>query len=63
MSVKMARSGPRSPFGLREVTVAVPTSPLYFRKARKARIFMPEVQLNVAIMIGGAGKPSGSVES
>ncbi len=40
MPGKMARSGPRPPFGLREVTVAVRTSRLYCRKARKAQIFM-----------------------
>ena len=41
MPGKMARSGPRPPFEQREVTVAVRTSRLYCRKARKARIFMP----------------------
>ena len=38
---KMARSDPRPPFRLPEVTVAVRTSRLYCRKAGKARIITP----------------------
>ena len=42
MPGKMARSGPRPPFGLREVTVVVRTSLLSCRKARNTRIFMSD---------------------
>jgi hypothetical protein len=41
MPGKMARSAPRSPFGLAEVRVAVRTSRMSSRQAGKARIFMP----------------------
>jgi hypothetical protein len=41
MQGKMARRDPRPPFGLLEVTVAVRTSRLSYRKAGKTRIFSP----------------------
>src|SRR5450830_1382613 len=41
MPAKMARSAPRPPFGLPEVTVAVRTSLLSCRKAGKTPIFTP----------------------
>jgi hypothetical protein len=41
MQGKMARPDPRPPFGLLEVTVAVRTSRLSYRKAGKTRIFSP----------------------
>ena len=41
MPAKIARSAPRPPFGLPEVSVAVRTSRLSCRKAGKARIFTP----------------------
>jgi hypothetical protein len=37
----MARSAPRPPFGLPELTVAVRTSLLSSRKAGKTRVFTP----------------------
>jgi hypothetical protein len=41
MPAKMARSAPRPPFGLPELTIAVHTSLLSCRKARKTRVFTP----------------------
>jgi len=41
MSAKMARSVPRPPFGLTELTVAVRTSLLSCRKTGKTRVFTP----------------------
>ena len=41
MPVKMARSAPRLPSGLPEVTVAVRIALLPCRKARKTRAFTP----------------------
>jgi hypothetical protein len=41
MPAKIARSAPRPPFGLPELTVAVRTSLLSCRKAGKTRIFTP----------------------
>jgi hypothetical protein len=48
MPGKMAISGPRPPFGLREVTVAVRTSRLYCRKARKT----PNIHANLGVIRG-----------
>src|ERR1035437_3309623 len=41
MPTKVARSAPRPPFGLPELTVAVRTSLLSCRKAGKTRVFTP----------------------
>ena len=41
MPAKIARSAPRPPFGLPELTVAVRTSLLSCRKAGKTRVFTP----------------------
>ena len=41
MPAKIARSAPRPPFGLPQVTVAVRTSLLSCRKAEKTRVFTP----------------------
>jgi hypothetical protein len=41
MPAKMARSAPRPPFGLPELTVAIRTSLLSCGKVGKTRVFMP----------------------
>ena len=45
MPAKIARSAPRPPFGLSELTLAVRTSLLSCRKDGKTRVFTPVREL------------------
>ena len=58
MPAKIARSAPRPPFGIPEVSVAVRSSRLSCSKAEKARIFMADRQSSGESRLSARFRPS-----